>query len=72
MPCIDMVETGRRIREMRIASGMTVKEIQEIFGFGSQNTIYKWPKGESLPTIDNFVVLAKIFATTIDAIIAVK
>ena len=72
MPCVDMVATGKRIKAMRVAKGMTVKDVQEIFGFGSANTIYKWQNGESMPTIDNMVVLAKIFGTTIDAIIAVK
>ena len=72
MPCVDMVATGKRIKAMRVAKGMTVKDVQVIFGFGSANTIYKWQNGESMPTIDNMVVLAKIFGTTIDAIIAIK
>ena len=72
MPCVDMIATGKRIKAMRVAKGMTVKDEQEIFGFGSANTIYKWQNGESMPTIDNMVVLAKIFGTTIDAIIAIK
>ena len=72
MPYVDMIATGKRIKAMRVAKGMTVKDVQEIFGFGSANTIYKWQNGESMPTIDNMVVLAKIFGTTIDAIIAIK
>ena len=32
MPCVDMVATGKRIKAMRVAKGMTVKDIQEIFG----------------------------------------
>ena len=72
MPRIDMAATGANIKRMRIAAKMTVRDIQNIFGFGSINTIYKWEKGSSMPTIDNMVVLAKIFNTTIDAIIAVK
>ena len=72
MPRIDMAATGANIKRMRIAAKMTVRDIQNIFGFGSINTIYKWEKGISMPTIDNMVVLAKIFNTTIDAIISVK
>ena len=67
-----MAATGANIKRMRIAAKMTVRDIQNIFGFGSINTIYKWEKGISMPTIDNMVVLAKIFNTTIDAIISVK
>ena len=67
-----MAATGANIKRMRIAAKMTVRDIQNIFGFGSINTIYKWEKGISMPTIDNMVVLAKILNTTIDAIISVK
>ena len=49
MPCVDMVATGKRIKAMRVAKGMTEKDVQEIFGFGSANTIYKWQNGESMP-----------------------
>lgn len=72
MPVIDMVQTGQNIKQMRIAAGMSVKDIQDIFGFASGNAIYKWQDGKCMPTIDNLVVLAQIFHTTIDAIIVVK
>ena len=72
MPVIDVAATGNNIKRMRIAAGISVKDMQKIFGFGSINTIYKWQNGDSVPTIDNLVVLARIFGTTIDAIIAVK
>lgn len=57
---------------MRKAVGMTVKDLQDIFGFSTPQAIYKWQQGVAMPTIDNLVVLAKIFQTTIDNIIVIK
>ncbi len=72
MPTIDMQSTGQNIITMRKAVGMTVKDLQDIFGFSTPQAIYKWQQGVAMPTIDNLVVLAKIFQTTIDNIIVIK
>ena len=72
MPTIDMQSTGQNIITTRKAVGMTVKDLQDIFGFSTPQAIYKWQQGVAMPTIDNLVVLAKIFQTTIDNIIVIK
>lgn len=72
MPTIDMQSTGQNIITMRKTVGMTVKDLQDIFGFSTPQAIYKWQQGVAMPTIDNLVVLAKIFQTTIDNIIVIK
>lgn len=71
MPTINMVKTGENIIALRKQSGMSVRELQEIFGFGTPQAIYKWQKGVTLPTIDNLVVLAMIFHVSMDDILAV-
>lgn len=71
MPTIDMVETGKRITDLRIDAGMTVKDLQDIFGFATPNAIYKWQHGTALPTLDNLVILAAIFNVAIDDIVVV-
>ncbi len=58
MIVIDMTATGMNIKSIREAKGYTVKDIQEAFGFASVNAIYKWQKGESLPSIDNLLALS--------------
>ena len=35
MPAIDMVATGRNISKMRQAAGLTVKDLQILFGFAT-------------------------------------
>lgn len=69
IPIIDMVGTGRNIAELRKQAGLTVKDLQDIFGFGTPQAIYKWQKGAALPAIDNLVVLSAIFKVSIDDIL---
>lgn len=71
MPTIDMVATGRNIRKLREAAGLTVRDLQEIFGFTTPQAIYKWQHGTAMPTIDNLVVLAAVLEVPMDAIIMV-
>ena len=71
MPAIDMMATGRNITMLRQAAGLTVRDLQTIFGFATPQAIYKWQHGTAMPTIDNLVVLAMIFGVTMDDIIVV-
>ena len=72
MPAIDMVETGQNIARLTDARGMTVMDLQEIFGFASPQAIYKWQHGTALPTVDNLLVLAAVFEVHIEDILAVR
>lgn len=69
LPSINMAATGNNITQMRRRAGMTVQDLQNIFGFSSPQAIYKWQRGEAMPTLDNLVVLASVFGTTMDAIV---
>ena len=72
LPAIDMAATGRNIANLRENAGLTVKDLQIFFGFGTPQDIYKWQHGNSLPTVDNLVALSVIFAVPIDEIVAVS
>ena len=41
MPTIDMVATGRNIMRLREVAGLTVRDLQDIFGFATPQAIYK-------------------------------
>ena len=69
MPQIDMMATGANIKQIAADKGMKAKDIQAVFGFGTPQTVFKWFRGVTIPTIDSMVILAKVFDTTIDAII---
>ena len=70
-PMINTVATGQNINRMRIEAGMTVRNMQDVFGFTTPQAIYKWIHGTAMPTIDNMVILAAMFDVTVDDIIAV-
>lgn len=71
IPAIDMVATGKNITKLRKDAGLTVRDLQEMFGFTTPQAIYKWQHGAAMPTIDNLVALAVVFNVPIDDIIVV-
>ncbi|MBQ1736279.1 MAG: helix-turn-helix transcriptional regulator [Lachnospiraceae bacterium] len=71
-PQINMVETGRNIRRLRKAQGITIRELQEFFGFDSPRAIYKWQKGETLPSVDNLFALGVILNAPLESILSAR
>ncbi len=69
LPVIDMAATGMNITRLRQDAGLSVKDLQDIFGFSTPQAIYKWQRGTAMPTVDNLVVLATGFGVTIDDIL---
>ena len=71
IPVIDMIGTGKNITQLRKNCGLSVKDLQDIFGFATPQAIYKWQHGTTVPSIDNLIVLAQIFHVHMDDIIIV-
>ena len=69
MPVIDMVRTGQNIGRLRKQVGLSVRDLQDVFGFATPQAIYKWQQGVALPTIDNLVVLATVLQVRLDDIL---
>lgn len=69
VPIIDMTATGERIKQLREDKGLTIKELQDTFGFTNPQAIYKWQKGVNIPTVDNLVILSSILGVPMDEII---
>ena len=72
IPTIDMVGTGQNINRLRKNAGISVRELQEIFGFATPQAIYKWQHGTTMPTIDNLVLLATVLGVKVDDILVVN
>ena len=72
LPAIDLMKTGQNITRMRKEAGISVRELQLMFGFASPQAIYNWQNGVSLPSVDNFIFLAAILGVTIDEILVVE
>ncbi len=71
MMTIDMKATGANIRSYIKSNKMKIADIQSVFGFNTPQAIYKWMRGDTMPTIDNIVVLADVLGVEICDIIAV-
>ena len=69
IPVIDLTATGINITRLRVNAGLTVRDLQDIFGFSTPQAIYKWQRGAALPTVDNLVVLAAVFGVRIEDIL---
>ena len=69
LPTIDLMRTGANIVRLRKAAGLTVHDLQMVFGFNSLQAIYKWQNGAALPTVDNLIVLAALLHVRIDDIL---
>lgn len=69
IPTINLKSTGQNITKSHKQAGLTVKDLQNIFGFSTPQAIYKWKHGTCLPTIDNLVVLASVLNVSIEDIL---
>jgi hypothetical protein len=68
-PVIDMAATGENIVRLRKNRGLTVRDLQNWFGFEEPQAIYKWQKGKSLPTVDNLYALGMLLDVPMEEIL---
>lgn len=69
---VDRIETGKRIRKLREERGISVRELQDRMNLASHQSVYKWELSQSVPTIDNLLILCEIFDVEITDIIVTK
>ena len=72
VPVIDLAATGQNIKNLRVAAGISVRDLQAILGFTNPQAIYKWQNGDCMPSIDNLVILAAVLGVTVDQILVVE
>lgn len=72
LPMIDAAATGRNILRLRRAAGLTVRDLQELFGFATPQAIYKWQKGDALPTLEHAAVLSRLLNVRIEELLVWK
>ena len=71
-PVIDPVATGKNIVQLRQARGMTVKDLQQWFGFEEPRAIYKWQQGQTLPSVDNLIALSTLLEVPMEDILVCR
>lgn len=68
-PSIDPIATGLNIQKLRNEKGLSVRDVQAWFHFDAPRAIYKWQRGQSLPSIDNLYALSILLEVPMDSII---
>lgn len=68
-PVINLSATGLNIKTLMKRTGVSARDLQFLMDFPYIQTIYNWTRGINLPTIDNLVVLSKIFNVPINDIV---
>ncbi len=68
-PVLDLKATGERINQLRKDNNLRVIDVAEYMGFESTQAVYKWQRGESLPTVDNLYALSRLLHTSVDDIL---
>lgn len=68
-PTINLEATGKHIAQLRKERGLSVKDMQNYFGFDAPQAIYKWQNGTALPTVDNLLALSVLLEVSIDSIL---
>lgn len=68
-PTIDLRATGENIVRLRKSSGLSVRELQQYFGFEEPQAIYKWQQGKCLPSVDNLFALSCLLGVSMNDIL---
>ena len=68
---LDIVATGHRIKELMDEKEIAIKELSKFMGVSFQ-AVYRWQKGEALPTIPNLFILGQILDIDVDDILVAK
>lgn len=71
-PILDLQATGNRIKKIRTEKQISVTDICRYMGFENPQAVYKWQRGEALPTVDNLFALSRLLETSIENILCVK
>ncbi len=71
-PVIDLAKTGANIRHLRQEKGCSVSEIAGFMSFQTSNAIYKWERGEALPTVDHLFALSRLLGVSMNDILVEK
>ena len=72
LPHINVDTTGKQLKRIRKEHNFSVQDIQHQIGLISAQAIYKWERGQALPSLDNIVILAKLYEVTLDDLLVIE
>ena len=68
---INMDKTGANIKRLIKASGYTVRDIMQITGITSEQAVYKWFRGESIPALETQLILCMVLGLEITELLVI-
>lgn len=68
-PNIDMIKTGQKIKEYIRNAGYSVKDIQNLLNLSCPQPIYRWFKGQILPSVDHLYTLSLVLGIHMEEMI---
>ena len=71
-PVIDPEATGANIKRLRLERKLSVVDLQIFFNFDTPRVIYKWQKGQCLPSVDNLYALSVLLEVDMAQILVCK
>ncbi len=66
---IEQERTGRNIQRLMAEHGVKVRDVQCACGFEKPQAVYKWLHGQSLPSLESLLVLARLLNTNMEGIL---
>lgn len=67
---MDASTVGGRVVALRKARGWKQSDLAEALGLRSAMPVSRWERGEVAPRADHLVGLARVFGTTVEALLA--
>ena len=68
---VSVKDTGKKISKKLSENNISVKELYSYLDI-SEQAVYKWFRGESLPTIENFIMLTDLLNCSIEELVVLR
>lgn len=71
-PNIDMEKTGLQLKRMLKMAGYKTKQIQQYLLLSCPQPIYRWYKGQILPSVDHLLMLSELLGVHMEELLVKK
>lgn len=68
---LDIAATGNKIKMFMDKREISAKDLSKVMNVSIQ-AVYRWQKGETLPTISNMFILGQLFDVDVDDILVAR
>ena len=72
LPTIDLRATGEQIRRLRTKASISVRDLSRAMYLADVQSVYRWQRGVSLPSLENLVLLSWLLGVPIEKILVIE